>query len=58
LLRLAFSNKVWRLERLCRKENLPLIEDVLARDHLGKLTAHKSMGSDEMHPEVPRELAE
>lgn len=45
-------------ERVRRKEDFLLIEEVLAREHLAKINTHRSMGHDEMHPCVLRELAE
>jgi len=37
-------------EEAWRKEDLPLVEEDCVRDHLRKLDAHKSMGTDGMHP--------
>ena len=37
-------------EEAWRKDDLPLVEEDCARDHLSKLDAHKSMGPDGMHP--------
>ncbi|GAB0205877.1 mitochondrial enolase superfamily member 1 [Grus japonensis] len=39
--------------KVCRKEELPLVEEDQVREHLGKLDIHKSM-----HPRVLRELAD
>jgi len=40
------------------KEDFPLIEVGLVREHLAKISAHRSMGPDGLHPCVLRELAE
>jgi len=40
------------------KEEPPTVEEDQARDHLRKLEVHKSMGSDEVHAWVLRELAD
>lgn len=45
-------------KRVCRKEDLSLVNENLVRDHLGNLNGHKPMGPDEVHPQVLRELAE
>jgi len=37
-------------EEACRKDDLPLVKQDCARDHLSNLDAHKSMGPDGMHP--------
>ncbi|PKU45439.1 rna-directed dna polymerase from mobile element jockey-like [Limosa lapponica baueri] len=49
---LEVTEKVWM------KEGFSLVEDDQARDQLSKWDIHKSMGADEMHPRVLRELAE
>jgi len=36
-------------ERVWRKKDFPFVKEDLARDHLGKPDAHKSMGPDGMH---------
>lgn len=36
--------------RVLGMEDLPLVKKDLVRDHTGKLTAHKSIGPDGMHP--------
>ncbi|GAB0189884.1 mitochondrial enolase superfamily member 1 [Grus japonensis] len=38
-------------------EELPTAGEDQVQDHLRNLKMHKSMGPDEMHPRVPRELA-
>lgn len=45
-------------EEAWRKEDSPLIEEDRARDHLGKLDAHKPTGPQGVHPRVLRELAD
>jgi len=37
-------------EEVCRKDDLPLVEEDCVRDHLSNLEAHKFMGPDGMHP--------
>lgn len=39
-------------------EGFPLVREEVVREHLGNISVHKSMGPDEMHPRVPREMAE
>lgn len=40
------------------KEDVSLVEKSQVREHLSRLDIHKSPGSDRMHPQVLRELAE
>lgn len=40
------------------KEDFPLIEVDLVREHLAKISAHRSMGPEGMQPRVLRELAD
>ena len=37
-------------EKIWRKEDFPLVEEDWVRDDLGKLSNHKSMGPNGMHP--------
>ena len=51
----------WNLqvrERVWGMEDFPLVEQDIIRDHLAKISVHKSMGLEGMHPRVLRELAE
>ena len=45
-------------EEACRKDELPLVKEDCVRDHLSNRDNHKSMGSDRMHPQALRELAD
>lgn len=52
------ESQTWEIrERVCRKEDLSLVNESLVTDHLRNLDAHKPMGPDEVHPQVLRELA-
>lgn len=37
-------------ERVCRKEDSPLVNEGCVRDHLDKLDSHRSKGPNGMHP--------
>jgi len=45
-------------KRVWAKEDLLLVEDDVVREHLAKINAHKSTGSNEIHLHVLYELAE
>lgn len=44
-------------ERVQGKEDFPLVEEDLIREHLAKITAHKSMSPIGLHPHVLRQLS-
>ncbi|GAB0180609.1 mitochondrial enolase superfamily member 1 [Grus japonensis] len=45
-------------EKVSQKEELPLVEEDRVRYHLHKLSTHKSMDPDWMHPRVLRDLTD
>ena len=55
---ISYSQTLEVRERVWRKENFPLVEEDLVREHLAKITAHKSVGPKGMQPRLLRELAE